>query len=179
MTWWPSLSNFFSAVLSMFPFTRHPLAVLVIVLLSRLLRSAVAFDVSWIPSDPDGPLPQSTRYRETLERLCVLIKDNARLPPELQAKREVLTKMCRRLEDDKRLLNSFGMPISRNAIGLALAIGGGAAVWICRDEVAHLLRSFLRAVLRLGKKPQDLNDARALEALRQARLKRYQEAPVS
>lgn len=146
------------------------------VLMCWLLRLAIGFDVSWIPSDPDGPLPQSTRYRQSLEKLCVLIKEKARLSPELQAKRAVLEKMCQRLEQDKRLLTGLGFPINRNIVGLALAIGGGAAMWVYREDLARIVRGFFRSVFNGKGNTQLLNDAKSLEALRQARLRRYQEA---
>ena len=34
------------------------------------VMGASALDLTWLPADPDGPLPLSTKFRESLARLC-------------------------------------------------------------------------------------------------------------
>ena len=63
-----------------------------------LFATAAAFDVSWIPADPDGPLPLSKAYRENLKRLCVVVRTVKPLPPSIVAKLPVIEKLCAKLE---------------------------------------------------------------------------------
>ena len=75
-------------------------ALLLLFIHSILLSISYALDVSWIPTNPDdGPLPLSTKYRDNLRKLCMLLK-SPRPPPELQEKRLSLQKMCKRLASD-------------------------------------------------------------------------------
>lgn len=77
-----------------------------LLLLSLLAVSHVsvtkALEASWIPADADGPLPQSTRYRDSLRQLCFQLKENGgkNLSPEIVAKKGVLKKVCQRLRED-------------------------------------------------------------------------------
>ena len=63
-----------------------------------LFATAAAFDVSWIPADPDGPLPLSKAYRENLKRLCDVVRTVKPLPPSIVAKLPVIEKLCAKLE---------------------------------------------------------------------------------
>lgn len=38
-----------------------------------LLMFSYALELNWIPSDPDGPLPQSQKYRERYNYVCIYI----------------------------------------------------------------------------------------------------------
>lgn len=77
-------------------------AFLSLLVLALACTTGTALDVSWIPADPHGPLPQSTKYRNSLRQLCIQIGDNGgnNLPPEIKAKKPVLTIMCQRLQED-------------------------------------------------------------------------------
>jgi hypothetical protein len=55
-------------------------------------------DVSWIPSDPDGPLPLSANYRKELSKLCHIIKSGKPLPKKVHNSKEIVYKMCQKLE---------------------------------------------------------------------------------
>jgi hypothetical protein len=55
-------------------------------------------DVSWIPSDPEGPLPLSANYRQKLSKLCQLLKSGKPLPREVHNSKEIVYKMCQKLE---------------------------------------------------------------------------------
>ena len=65
-----------------------------------LVATAAAFDVSWIPADPDGPLPLSKAYRENLKRLCDVVRTVKPLPPSIVEKLPVIEKLCAKLEMD-------------------------------------------------------------------------------
>jgi hypothetical protein len=43
-------------------------------ILVLILKASIEFDISWIPNDPEGPLPMSNKYRNELESLCSSIK---------------------------------------------------------------------------------------------------------
>ena len=95
-----------------------------------LQRLVDAMDVSFIPSDPDGPLvwsqvfdtntntrsfkyfsyriksqPLSSSYRDSLRKLCEIMEKKKPIPPELEAKKAVMKKLCVRLKkDDKNIV---------------------------------------------------------------------------
>merc|ERR1712216_415522 len=50
-------------------------------LLYTLLAAVSGMDVSWTPSDPNDPLPNSKAYLDKLGRLCELLKQD-KLPPK-------------------------------------------------------------------------------------------------
>jgi len=60
------------------------------------LSIASALDVSWLPADPEGPLPVSKEFRDKLRSLC-----NSLSPSFLSSlsvtKRDQITKMCAQL----------------------------------------------------------------------------------
>ena len=60
-------------------------------------------DVSWIPNDPDGPLPLSSNYRNALGKLCVLISSGQTLPPEIKSKLVIIEKLCSKLRSSEGL----------------------------------------------------------------------------
>ena len=98
------------------------------------LKRACSLDVSWIPSDPDGPLPLSKSYRDSLRKLCDLIstKQINSLPPELIEKKPVLQKLCIRLKaDDENVLSTQSLikfsPF-KTIVGI-LGIGGTYILW--------------------------------------------------
>ena len=78
----------------------HVLVLLFLSLLSTMQHIAKAMDVSFIPSDPDGPLPLSSSYRESLRKLCDIMDKKKTIPPELEAKKAVMKKLCVRLRKD-------------------------------------------------------------------------------
>lgn len=61
---------------------------------------AGAMDVSWIPDEDNAPLPLSSSYRQSLRRLCELVKSGKKLPPELLSKKKSIDAQCRKLEAD-------------------------------------------------------------------------------
>eukprot|EP00667_Euglena_gracilis_P027677 EG_transcript_34409 len=62
-----------------------------------LVLGVSAIDVSWIPADPEGPLPLSAAYREQLGRLCHRLASGQPLPPEVRSRSAALTKLCQQL----------------------------------------------------------------------------------
>jgi hypothetical protein len=93
------------------------------VLLVTLFVSVNSLDVSWIPSDPDGPLPLSRHYRKSLRTLCTQIKSGVALPSEIEGKKAVLSKMCAQLERDDGVSDSGteGAPNVYVVAGLVIA----------------------------------------------------------
>ena len=45
------------------------------------VMGASALDLTWLPADPDGPLPLSTKFRESLARLCDIAEGDGAKPP--------------------------------------------------------------------------------------------------
>jgi hypothetical protein len=65
------------------------------------IQKSNALDASFIPNDENEPLPLSKKYRDSLRKLCVLLKtDSSRLPVEIAQKRTVLEKVCHKLAMD-------------------------------------------------------------------------------
>lgn len=124
-----------------------------------------ALDVSFIPNDENAPLPQSTKYRAALRRLCELVEDKSRqLPKELAEKRKVVEKMCLKLKkDDQNVAGSLTPQwlLPKHWLFLAAGVGGGWALWSNRH--------FITSMFRLPRRKVVAADA---EEFRAARLRR-------
>ena len=70
----------------------------VLILLSCLITIIHSLDVSWLPSDPDGPLPLSSKYRAALGKLCTMISSGQTLPPDVNVKLPIIKKLCIKLQ---------------------------------------------------------------------------------
>ena len=89
-----------------------------------LFATAAAFDVSWIPAAPDGPLPLSKAYRENLKRLCDVVRTVKPLPPSIVAKLPVIEKLCAKLEAS----SSSGSALV-NRLRFVGVVAAGAWAW--------------------------------------------------
>lgn len=69
-----------------------------------LLSSTASLKLEWYPED-DNSLPLSTNYRNTLRKLCLMMKNGQKLPPDTNI--EKLTKMCKKLAEDDRRSTSY------------------------------------------------------------------------
>jgi hypothetical protein len=90
--------------------TNHKISerkMLFLFILIFLFGIASSLDVSWLPSDADGPLPLSTNYRKALGKLCVMISSGQKLPPEMNSKLHIIKKLCEKLESSNGLLKSW------------------------------------------------------------------------
>lgn len=99
-------------------------------------------DVSWIPSDPDGPLPLSTRYRSALQLLCNQINSGQKLLPEIAAKKLVIQKMCLKLQESNSLTDNVfqNIPNLKQILLSCLVIGGGTYAWTQRRALYRFFR---------------------------------------
>ena len=95
-----------------------------LIVLALLLNSYCCIDVSWIPSDPEGPLPLSRNYRDALRKLCDMIDTNAPLPLQISEKKDVIQSLCFRLgQENNDPLTSIAS--KRNLmLGIAVVVGG-------------------------------------------------------
>lgn len=133
-------------------------------LFSCFMCLCASLDVSFIPNDENAPLPQSTKYRAALARLCELIEDKSRqLPKELADKRKIVEKMCIKLKkDDQNVASSLIQQWSpKHWLFLAAGVGGGWALWNSRHYITSMFRPPRRKVA-----------AAAADEIRAARLKR-------
>lgn len=113
-----------------------------------------ALDVSFIPNDENAPLPLSKKYRDSLRKLCILLANNeSKLPYELQQKKVVLKKMCKKLSiDDKNIessqitnildLSKFNM---KTLILSLLSISSGCLIWNHRRWLGLKLRNIFKS----------------------------------
>ena len=81
---------------------------LVCFIFTTVILPSQCIDVSWIPSDVDPPLPLSSRYRESLKKLCIQISTGKSLHPDIENKKDILNKMCAKLQRDEGYLSSPG-----------------------------------------------------------------------
>ena len=161
----------------MWPFPR--ISAVLVLLLSLMWSRALCFDVSWIPADPEGPLPLSKRYRDSLRRLCALVDSSEAvpLPPEVEEIKPRLVRICARLRADDA------------AAGTAPAKGGWALPKELRPLRGFLKFAALGALVFLAYKAgfidkalellgfdaaaEDAADLPNAEQLRDARLRRF------
>lgn len=126
-----------------------------------------SFDVSWIPSDPDGPLPLSSNFRSSLRKLCNLI-DQGKVPPDLEGdKLLVVRKMCVKLKEQSdevndSILSDFNF-LNKNVIGVIISTFVLYQLYASRRSIARSLN--------LIPSSQYTGDS---AAAREARLKRFQ-----
>ncbi|KAJ1491745.1 hypothetical protein T484DRAFT_1932611 [Baffinella frigidus] len=74
------------------------LSTTLLVIVALCAPLAHAMDVSWIPSDPDGPLPMSSVFRDKLDILCSTIEIGRGLPQNIPPeKRQAVNSMCTKL----------------------------------------------------------------------------------
>jgi len=144
-------------------------------LIALPLLFANALDVSWVPSDPEGPLPYSKRYRDSLRKLCELIKKSPNnLPAEVVEIRPRLEKLCYRLHNDDRRHDQQpfdGLSGLRLRPLKVLAVVG----FICGGVfVAYKLGMLDKALSLLGW-DEDFaeNEVLRMEEIRELRLRRF------
>lgn len=148
---------------------------------------AGAMDVSWIPDEDNAPLPLSSSYRNSLRRLCELIKSGRSLPSEVEAKKKSLVAQCKKLEADDlnvKMGESEGAGLSM--LTLTLGIAGLVAVVINSSfgqEMVDGLRDFIKRRKRkadrigvgIGRRLGEDSDSDAIAEniarVREARLK--------
>jgi len=142
-----------------------------------------ALDVSFIPNDENAPLPLSTRYRDSLRKLCTIldnhIRNQSKLPMELHDKKKVLIKMCQKLAKDDANIGSSVSSIfdsvfndqSRRGVLIAIAsIGGSYILWNNRLWILSTLRGLWKGnrepiqVHRIGKVNDEVRRVDATEA---------------
>lgn len=143
--------------------------------LSLILQSMLSWgiDVSWLPSDPDGPLPVSTKYRDALRKLCKILHSGSKLPKELILKRRVLENMCKKMDiaDTNVKSSSFNFPFRKNIFAL-LGIGGGSyLLWMHRETIHKVVVSIWRQ--SKSQKVLGKSTAEYADDIRKARLKRF------
>ena len=143
------------------------------------LQLVTPLDVSWIPSDPDGPLPLSVKYRDSLRKLCTLLDSGSTLPSEIQDKRSILIKMCKKLRSgdnniasaaDFTTLTSFKKVLITGVLG----IGGSLILWDKRRQIGRTITTILKRITGSDKREvlQNLID---VQVARDARLKRFRQ----
>ena len=110
--------------------------------------SAVSMDVSWIPSEANGPLPLSENYRSSLRTLCSMLQNGKQLSSELELKRPVLKIMCQRLkEDDGGISSALSTPPSST---ISYLVGGATIAYLLYTNYESIAKSF-KATLNYSK----------------------------
>ena len=148
---------------------------------ASLSRLVVTLDVSWIPTDPDGPLPLSAKYRDSLRKLCGLMRSGNPLPAELTNRKRSLTKMCRKLDSGDDNIASVYQGLSRfnfssiRKVLIAGFVGLGCKflIWDRRREIEKLLKNLLKKV-RNSRTDNATRTLRNVNEARDARLRRFE-----
>ena len=140
-------------------------------------------DVSWIPSDPDGPLPLSKRYHEALNKLCIMIKNGSKLPKEIENKVVILEKMCQKLEKSSNNLLPDSFSSSSSSI-IFYFIFGGVIIYVIYKNKSKVMKyfpfnspqSYSRGSISNSNNSYSnvtQNDIKQNELAREARLKKF------
>lgn len=142
----------------------------IIVIIIMIINSINCLDVSWIPNDPDGPLPLSIQYRQSLRKLCTLIEKGSRLPQEVESKRHILKKMCMKLRnDDDAIQSEINFKHNIKNLGIVISsLGGSYFIWHNRKAITNVFNNIFRS---FNKKNTD--SEQILKEMREARLKRF------
>ena len=129
-------------------------------------------DVSWLPNDENAPLPLSVQYRQSLRRLCLLIDKGSRLPPEVDAKKNVIKKMCSKLRnDDDNIQSSIKFKHNmKNVAIIATSVGGSYFIWHNRKAISNVFNNIIRNL----RNSNSIDSDQMLKDIREARLKRFQ-----
>lgn len=144
-------------------------------------KTSVGLDVSWIPTDPDGPLPLSAKYRDSLRKLCSLMKSGGPLPAELNEKKHILNKMCHKLHAGDsniasvdKFRNMFSVATVRRVIIAGfVSLISKYLIWDKRRGIRKYLNSFPKK-FSAGGKGNISNTLTDVQIAREARLKRFQ-----
>jgi hypothetical protein len=119
------------------------------------IQKSNALDASFIPNDENEPLPLSKKYRDSLRKLCVLLKtDSSRIPVEIAQKRRVLEKVCLKLEKDDNNIEaasthstSKGQQLLYGLIGL----GSGYYLWTNRRWLTTKINDVVKKSQQQGQ----------------------------
>lgn len=125
----------------------------VLVLLALITRTN-SLEASFLPNSENEPLPLSAKYRDSLRKLCILMNtEGALLPPEVVEKKDILAKVCAKLEKDDRNINAasseqkFG--IKQKLMYGIIGIGSGYYLWSNRKWLKTQVNNLMK-----GKGPQ-------------------------
>lgn len=148
---------------------------------ASLSRLVVTLDVSWIPTDPDGPLPLSAKYRDSLRKLCGLMRSGNPLPAELSNRKRSLIKMCRKLDSgDDNIASVYGgldrfnfSSIKKVLIAGFVGLGCKFLIWDKRREIEKSLKYFFKK-FRKSRTDDATRALRNANEARDARLRRFQ-----
>lgn len=155
---------------------RTHLIVLSTLLLALRLMIVNSLDASWIPTDAEGPLPLSSKYRDSLRQLCTLIKSGKTLPADVQAQKKIIKKLCKKLPlADSNSLQSLNilksLPIKEITISLAF-LGGGSIMWANRRSLVKFFRACIYGTTKSLNYKNDIID---INKIREARVKQFEE----
>jgi hypothetical protein len=133
-----------------------------------LVTCVAGIELSWIPADGDGPLPMSAKYRDALDRLCVLDQEGS-LPSSIPKDKQVaIRKQCVKL----RKAGSASVPDSISSVaGVVLMIGGALFFFVQSRKPAGATADPARPASQATAEQQD--------AARQARLERFTRPELS
>lgn len=141
-----------------------PLSIFLALALLLASYGVTSLDVSFIPNDENAPLPLSTKYRASLRRLCIMLKESkpgasSPILAELQndlAKQRALQSLCKKLAaDDANIamgaqeagplsnflsfFTSFKSSKQPEWLWLSVGLGGlGVAVYTQREKLRKL-----------------------------------------
>jgi hypothetical protein len=144
----------------------------IFVLFVMLMVSSIqATDVRWISSESEeNNLPLSENYRDSLRKLCDILRSGDPLPPQIVNQKDELEKKCDKLYiDDIQIAGSENSLLENKWIKKVpkwtwiAAIGFGCIVYN-RKRIFHQLKSFG------GSDRRPDNNA---NAVREARLKKF------
>jgi hypothetical protein len=138
------------------------------ILLLFSLQNVLSLDVNWVPSDPEGPLPLSSKYRKDLSKLCQLIEKNKPLPKKIKNEKETIAKLCQKLKDSNESIVEDSSLASPFLIYLLVA---GGILYVFYSNKEKFMKIFTKQN-GLSSKSVSLSSQDSSLA-REARLKKF------
>lgn len=125
--------------------------VILLLLVCSLLHVSFALDAKFTPTEGSEQLPLSAAYRESLRKLCNVLKTGGKLPADYVNRKEILQRMCLKLDaDDRNIELGSSFSISKYfsdsqpmMLTTVLSLGGAYIAWTQR----HVISSYMKKLI--------------------------------
>ncbi len=148
-----------------------------------LFSFANSLEASWHAADIDGPLPLSSKYRDSLKSLCEVVKTGKNIPKDIENDSETmlkLSKLCKKLSDEEN--QSFSSPsysnLTKSAFTIVSIVFGCVYLYKYYPQYRPRFSSiFSFLVNKTGRSATNENNPTLVSTIssdvREARLKRF------
>ncbi len=136
-----------------------------------MLCVTYSLDVKWTPTnEEDSSIPLSSNYRDSLRKLCELLKSGESLPKNIIDQKAELELKCQKLfldDESSEYISDRKFPsgLNRNVVGGLIALFAGFGF--------YQYRNVLSAKLKRMATPTSSSSSHSSNDLREARLKKF------